>query len=223
MWSALTTPRRLPARESGHGRRVGELAAAVAKLLGGPQPRLAYLAGCHHDIGKALLPIDPRRLRRRLYPAERAVVERHTLLGGRALVAAGAPGPVVAAALFHHERLDGSGYPFGISGTDVPLLAQIVGAVDLYDALRSPRSYKGPWRHADIVAYGRRHAGRWFRPGVWEAVMAVTGRQAHGERRAAAIGRHDRRPGSVEPPWTEPATSVTSSRQAMDATPVLVR
>ncbi len=160
--------------ECGHGDRVARLAGEVAARVGLRRPELAYQAGALHDIGKAALPFDPTVLPRRLTPAERAKVEAHPELGAVIVAEAGYPDEVVEGVLLHHERLDGSGYPYGLAGPDVPLLAQVVAAVDVYDALSTARSYKDPWDRAAVLRFGDQHRGRWFLPRVWDALVAAT-------------------------------------------------
>jgi len=72
-------------------------------------------------------------------------------------------------ALNHHERFDGSGYPNGISGKDIPLVARIVAVADVYDALVSPRPYKAAWSTSDAQDYLHKHAGSQFDPICVEA------------------------------------------------------
>ncbi len=162
------------AGEPGHGDRVAELARALAVRLSMPRPELAYEAGALHDVGKAALPFDPTVLPRQLSPAERAQVETHPELGAIIVAEAGYPDEVVEGVLLHHERIDGSGYPYGLAGADVPLLAQVVAAVDVYDALSTARCYKDPWCRRAVLRFGERHRGRWFLPTVWDALVTAT-------------------------------------------------
>ncbi len=163
------------AGERGHGSRVAILSEAVAIRLGYARPDHAYEAGRLHDVGKAALAFDPTVLPRALTRDERAEVEHHPELGALLVAEAGYPADVVAAVLLHHERLDGSGYPYGLSGAAVPLLAQIVAAVDVFDALTSARCYKDPWCRELVLRFGEAQRGQWFRTDAWEALIAVSG------------------------------------------------
>jgi putative two-component system response regulator len=89
-----------------------------------------------------------------LNPAARRVMERHTVLGASILAHARTPWMQLAAtiALNHHERWDGSGYPAGLAGEDIPLAARLVAVADVYDALRSDRPYKDPLDHEAALA-----------------------------------------------------------------------
>ncbi len=159
--------------EAGHGDRVASLAFQVASRLGDVDPEAAYAAGVLHDVGKALLPFDPTTLCRPLSAPERAVVEEHPALGAAIVTAAGYSEEVILGVLYHHERIDGSGYPHALEGVEVPLIAQVIGAVDVFDALSSERCYKPAWSRPVVERYGDTHRGRWFLPRVWDAVVGL--------------------------------------------------
>ena len=93
---------------------------------------------------------------------ERKLVREHPLIGSRLLAGSASPVLRVAEAIAraHHERWDGSGYPAGLRGDEIPVEARIVAVVDTYDALRSPRSYKRPYPHEEAVAVILRGDGR---------------------------------------------------------------
>jgi response regulator RpfG family c-di-GMP phosphodiesterase len=74
--------------------------------------------------------------------------------------------------MYHHERWDGSGYPFGLLGPHIPLGARVVALADVYDALTSRRCYKPAYTHAEARAYIVRESGRHFDPEVVEAFLA---------------------------------------------------
>ena len=78
-------------------------------------------------------------------------------------------------ALNHHERFDGTGYPNGLSGKDIPLVARIVAVADVYDALASPRPYKPAWSTSDAQDYLYKHAGSQFDPICIEGVLRAPG------------------------------------------------
>lgn len=157
--------------EAGHGNRVALLAERLAQGLDDSLAKAAFRAGLLHDVGKALLPFHPATLPRRLSRTERRVVDRHPLLGAQFASWAGEPNQVIAGILGHHERIDGTGYPNGLRGDEVPLLAQIVAAADVMEALRARRSYKPSWSLAAIRAYFRAHRRGWLAQSVWAAAM----------------------------------------------------
>lgn len=138
-----------------HTLRVGRIAATLAAALNFPEPECAMLerAAALHDIGKLALPSGVLDHSHVLDLAARRVMERHTLLGAALLAHARAPWLRLAAviALHHHERWDGSGYPARRAGAATPLAARIAAVADVYDALRSERSYKGALDHHEAM------------------------------------------------------------------------
>jgi len=119
-----------------------------------------------HDIGKIGIPdhvlLKPGRLDER----EWAIMRKHAAIGHRLLSGSGLPLLDLAAeiAATHHEKWDGTGYPAGLSGEDIPLSGRIVAVADVFDALLSSRPYKQAWPLAQIVAHMRAQAGRQFDP-----------------------------------------------------------
>ena len=129
-----------------HLHRTGAEAGLLGRRLGLEQGRVENLrhAAALHDIGK--IEVSERILNKpaALDPTEREALERHTLIGHRLLLAgAGAPLRLAATiALTHHERFDGSGYPGGLAGTDIPLPGRMAAIIDTYHAMSSPRPYR---------------------------------------------------------------------------------
>lgn len=103
-----------------------------------------------HDIGKIYIPIDVLQAQRKLNPAEWELVKKHTIYGANLF---SDPEFLVAKeiCLYHHENYDGSGYPFGLRGEEIPLPGRIVKIVDVYDALRSESPYKRAYTHSQAV------------------------------------------------------------------------
>ncbi|MEW6771770.1 MAG: HD domain-containing phosphohydrolase [Bacillota bacterium] len=120
-----------------HSRRVAGLARAVAleMRLSPQEVRLAEIAGKFHDIGK--LSVGPSVLRKKdpLTDGERKLIERHPVLGADMLSAVAAMKEVAVAVKHHHERWDGTGYPGGLRGEDIPVLARIIAACEVFDAM----------------------------------------------------------------------------------------
>ena len=108
------------------------------------ETKLATLCGLLHDIGKIAVPEDIIKKPGKLTDAEYTIVKKHTLEGYNVLRAHNAPQPIINAALMHHERCDGSGYPFGIKNSKIDSFAKMVAIVDVYDAMTSARIYRGP-------------------------------------------------------------------------------
>ncbi|MFT8815950.1 HD-GYP domain-containing protein [Acetobacter fabarum] len=129
----------------GHGNRVAGMAQALGDAHQGlGSTALLTLGAQLHDIGKLTIPIEVLDAPRRLTPTEWAVMRLHTILGLEILCHAldDVPQDVADCVLLHHEHWDGSGYPIGLSGAAIPLLARLVAIADFIDALASPRVYK---------------------------------------------------------------------------------
>jgi putative two-component system response regulator len=157
-----------------HCHRVARLSALFAHRLGHSIPMLDQLsaAGLLHDVGKLTIPAALLNQPRPLTGNERARLLCHTQ-NGAALIAPIA-GTAVAqnVALCHHERWDGSGYPFGLEGAAIPLAARIVCLADVYDALRAPRAYKSGCTHREVLAT-MTHMHRQFDPQLLTQFLAM--------------------------------------------------
>ena len=108
------------------------------------QTRLATLCGLLHDIGKISIPENIIKKPAKLTDNEYTVVKKHTLEGYNILRTFDIPEAIMNAALMHHERCDGSGYPFGIRNSKIDMYAKMVAIADVYDAMTSARVYRGP-------------------------------------------------------------------------------
>ncbi|MBE3585474.1 MAG: PocR ligand-binding domain-containing protein [Thermoanaerobacter sp.] len=161
----------------GHSLRVAKLARLCARFLGlgaGEQEQV-YMAGLLHDIGKIgvreniLLKPGP------LTPEERKEMQGHPEVGARILEPAGFPGGVTAAVRHHHEDYGGGGYPDGLSGEEIPLLARIIRVADAYDAMTSARPYRKALTPDQAFNELKRCAGSQFDPRVVEAFLRIPG------------------------------------------------
>jgi putative two-component system response regulator len=159
----------------GHSRAVAELALAIALHLGVPEEERERLrrGALLHDIGKIAVPDAILRKAGPLDPIERSAMERHTefardLLEPIAFLRTALDVPVA-----HHERWDGSGYPQGLAGEEIPLAARIFAVADVYDALTRDRPYRRAWGDAEARAYIERGSGRLFDPAVVAAFLAL--------------------------------------------------
>jgi putative two-component system response regulator len=153
-----------------HTRRVAQTAKAIAHGLGldADTLRLIELAAPLHDVGKIGIPDAVLRKTGGLDADERAVMRRHTLIGGRMLAESESPVLQLAeqVALRHHERWDGAGYPEGLCRDEIPLAARIVAIADVFDALCCSRPYKPPWSVDRAVTEVLDAAGTQFDPDV---------------------------------------------------------
>ncbi len=159
---------------------VAELALAVARQLGLNGEELDELARAAelHDIGKIAIPEEILSKPGALDPDEWAFVRRHTVIGERILGAAPALRPVARLVRSTHERYDGSGYPDGLAGEEIPLGSRIVAVCDAYEAMVSDRPYRLALSPEEAVAELRRSAGSQFDPAVVAVFTAALGERA---------------------------------------------
>jgi putative nucleotidyltransferase with HDIG domain len=158
-----------------HSREVVELTLAVADALGlsGQERRDAEFAALLHDVGKVRTPKEIINKPGPLTPEERKVMEKHTIEGERLLLRVGGLlGDIGRVVRSCHERYDGNGYPDGIAGEDIPLIARIVSCCDAFNAMTTDRSYRKALPLHEAVAELRRSSGTQFDPRVVEALIA---------------------------------------------------
>ncbi len=160
-----------------HTKRVGRIAAAVAKRLGMPNEdvQLMRSAAQLHDIGKIGIPDSILLKEGKLTEHEWEIMKSHTTLGAQMLKDGKSRLLHMAEeiARTHHERFDGTGYPIGLVGTNIPLTGRVVAVVDMYDALLSERPYKGAWSKTDALFEIGRVAGTHFDPQVAQVFLDV--------------------------------------------------
>ena len=164
-----------------HSKDVVELTLAVVDelALSSRERRDAEFAALLHDVGKVRVPNEIINKPGKLTPEERTIVERHTVDGEEMLLRVGGLlaeiGRIVRAC---HERWDGGGYPDGIAGEQIPLIARIVACCDAYNAMTSDRSYRKALPVSEAVAELRRGSGSQFDPRVVDALLASVERDA---------------------------------------------
>lgn len=151
-----------------HTRRVTVMALQLARRLGLQEKEMTTIRrGAQvHDIGKIAIPDEILHKTSALTGEEWHVMRQHPLVA----VAMLNPIPGIDAALViprsHHEKWDGSGYPDGLAGEDIPLAARIFAFADVYDALTSDRPYRRAWSRRDALNYIRTETGRHFDPSL---------------------------------------------------------
>jgi HD-GYP domain-containing protein (c-di-GMP phosphodiesterase class II) len=161
-----------------HSRDVVDLTLAVVAELGlsSRERRDAEFAALLHDVGKVRVPNEIINKPGPLTPEERKIVEQHTVEGEQMLLRVGGllgeVGRIVRAC---HERWDGEGYPDGISGAQIPLIARIVACCDAYNAMTSDRSYRRALTREDAIAELRTGSGSQFDPRVVDALISTLG------------------------------------------------
>ena len=161
-----------------HILRIGEMAALIAQQLGQPDDWVEQirLAAPMHDVGKIGIPDAILHKAGKLNELERVQMQTHAQIGYDILRDNSASPLVEMAAdiaLYHHEHWDGSGYPQGIAGEQIPLSARIVALCDVYDALRAARPYKTPWTSSDALNFIVKGAGRHFDPQLTDLFVAL--------------------------------------------------
>lgn len=144
-----------------HIKRISYYCKVLCNLLGQSAEfcETMFYAGPMHDIGKIGIPDNILLKPGKLTPEEFDIIKTHTTIGGRILSNSSSEFLAAAevVALTHHERWDGTGYPRGLKGEDIPLMGRIMNIVDQYDSLRSKRPYKVPFSHEqafDIIVKG---------------------------------------------------------------------
>lgn len=166
----------------GHQQRVGALSREIAGRMGFSAERILGLqiAGEMHDIGKWALPDDILRKPRRLTDAEFSIVALHATAGFNLLRHVSLPWPVAEAIHQHHERMDGSGYPSGLSGERILIEARILGVADVLDAMSSARAWRDSLGVDAALAELWRGSGTLYDADVVAACFDVFGYAPHG-------------------------------------------
>ncbi|GLI18141.1 phosphohydrolase [Moorella thermoacetica] len=159
----------------GHSIRVAKWARSCARMLGlgAEVEEQVYLAGLLHDLGKIGVQEDILLKPGPLTPEERKEMQGHPEVGARILEPARFPAAVIAAVRHHHEDYEGGGYPAGLSGEEIPLLARIIRVADAYDAMTSARPYRKAFAPEKARNELKRCAGQQFDPQVVKAFLRI--------------------------------------------------
>jgi HD-GYP domain-containing protein (c-di-GMP phosphodiesterase class II) len=160
----------------GHSEKVTEYAQGICEELGfSPEEReVISTAALLHDYGKLAVPDAILRKPGRLNPRERELVKIHAEQTERILRQISFEGiyrqvPAIAGA--HHEKIDGSGYPRGLKGEEIPLGARIIGVADFFEAITAKRHYHEPMGREEAIAFLKREAGKSFEPRLVDAFL----------------------------------------------------
>jgi HD-GYP domain-containing protein (c-di-GMP phosphodiesterase class II) len=163
------------ALSQGQTRRVRALARSVAKAMELPDEFIYYLefAALIHDIGN--IAIDEQLLKKpgKLTPEEFEIIKKHPELGHKILSSVSMLAPVAPMVLYHQEWFNGKGYPAGLKGEEIPLGARIVGLLDAWNAMTSPRPWRKAMTNEDSIVELKKGAGTQFDPQVVEAFVTV--------------------------------------------------
>lgn len=159
----------------GHSQRVTRLTIALAKKLGvsGEELIAVRWGAILHDIGKMSVPDAILLKRGKLSTEEFDIIKKHPETAYILLENIPYLQNAMKIPHAHHERWDGSGYPYGLKGEDIPLAARIFSVVDVWDALRSERPYKKDWSAQSTITYLEENAGTLFDPNVVHAFLAL--------------------------------------------------
>lgn len=159
----------------GHAGRLPELMEEMAVTLGLPERRLAdlRLLAKFHDIGKVGIPDRILFKKGPLTSEEWLEMQRHSEIGHRIALSAPELAPVAEWILKHHEHWDGSGYPLGIKGEEIPLACRILAIADAYDAMTSNRPYRQAVSHDEAIAELKRCSGTKFDPKLLRVFIEV--------------------------------------------------
>lgn len=159
----------------GHSQRVTKWALAIGQQLQLTANELTNLerGALLHDVGKIGISDNILRKAGPLTPAEREIMNRHPQLGYEMLRGIAFLQAALPVVLHHQERYDGSGYPAGLAGEEIPLAARIFAVADTYDAMTSTRPYRQPLSHAEALAEIDRCRGTQFDPSVVDAFLSL--------------------------------------------------
>ncbi|MBN1554554.1 MAG: HD domain-containing protein [Phycisphaerae bacterium] len=150
----------------GHSRRVAEISRRMAEAIGLEPQRVQqiYLAGLLHDVGKIGVPEAILCKTGKLTDKEYKIIQQHPSIGAKILRRIRNLEPIISGVISHHERMDGRGYPNGLSGENVPLEGRILGLADSWDAMTSQRTYRQAMSLQKAEEEIRRCAGTQFDP-----------------------------------------------------------
>ncbi len=159
----------------GHSLRVTELTLRLARELGIGGEQLDHIrrGALLHDFGKVGIPDHILHKPGALSPEEWVIMKRHPVLAQEILSSVPFLRPALEIPLYHHERWDGSGYPYGLKGEKIPLSARIFAVVDVWDALLSNRPYRTAWEREKALEYIRDQAGKLFDPDIVDIFVNV--------------------------------------------------
>jgi putative nucleotidyltransferase with HDIG domain len=159
----------------GHSRRVTETTVIVARAMGFTEGELTHIrrGSILHDIGKMGVPDDILRKNGSLTDAERMVVEKHPDTAYELLKGISFLEKAIEIPYYHHEKWDGSGYPRGLHGDEIPLPARMFAVADVWDALTTDRPYRKAWPREQAVQYLVNESGTHFDPKVVDIFLQL--------------------------------------------------
>jgi putative nucleotidyltransferase with HDIG domain len=159
---------------SGHSRRVKEYAVQIARLMGYDAPTVEKIgtAALLHDVGKIYDKYAPILAKEaRLSPQEWAIIKEHPADGANLIATMTRLRELVPAVMHHHENWDGSGYPHGLHGENIPLASRVIMFADTLDAMTTKRPYRGPLDEAAVRSELVRCRGKQFDPEIADRLL----------------------------------------------------
>ncbi|MBI4786434.1 MAG: HD domain-containing protein [Chloroflexi bacterium] len=165
----------------GHTQRVVEVAVHLAREMGISESELVHVrrGALLHDIGKMGIPDAILLKPGALTDTEWEIMRRHPTYALDLLSPIAYLRPALDIPYGHHEKWDGTGYPRGLKGAEIPLAARIFAVADVWDALRSDRPYRAAWSEEKVREYLRSEAGKHFDPQVVERFLSLISEQGH--------------------------------------------
>lgn len=159
----------------GHSARVGYYSKQLARALGmnDEEVNSIYYTALLHDVGKIGIPDGILNKAGKLTDEERSIVETHTIRGGEILKDFTTIDGITDGALYHHERYDGTGYPMGLSGENIPYIGRIIAVADAYDAMSTNRCYRNALDPGTIIDELKNNAGKQFDPAIVEVMLQM--------------------------------------------------
>lgn len=169
----FNTLREKNAKERVHGERVSKISQEIARRLGLSEGQIkeAEYAGLMHDIGKIAISDQILNKPGTLTQEEYQEIKRHPESGYQILKSVDAYSPLAVITLAHHERWDGEGYPQGLKGEDIPLIARIIAVADSYEAMTGDRPYRKALSPHEAVAELKKHSGTQFDPEIVRVML----------------------------------------------------
>src|SRR5512135_1752724 len=159
----------------GHAQRVADATVRLARAMGVAEEDLVHIrrGSLLHDVGKSIIPDKILLKPGSLTESEWEVVRRHPLFGYKLLEAIEYLRPALDIPYCHHERWDGSGYPRGLKGDEIPLSARIFAYVDVWDALLSDRPYRRAWPFEKVRQHIYSEVGTHFDPKMFKLIEEI--------------------------------------------------
>jgi putative nucleotidyltransferase with HDIG domain len=151
----------------GHAQRVTKLTVRLARLMGMDEKQIVHVrrGALLHDIGKMGLPDNILFKPGPLAADELEIMQQHPVYAMEMLSTISYLRPALDIPVYHHEKWNGTGYPYALQEEQIPRAARIFAIADVYDALTSDRPYRHAWTHEEAISYIRSQAGQHFDPG----------------------------------------------------------